>query len=97
MLSSYQYNFRRVFSTTLAIYDIWENILENLGKDFITCTFFCDLSKAFHTIGHDMLLWKLDNFFVIRGLPLKLLASYLQGRQQYTAIDGCISSTLNIT
>jgi len=67
-----------------------ENILENLEKGFITCTFFCDLSKAFDTIDHDVLLWKLNNFFGIRGLPLKLLASYLQGRQQYTVIDGCI-------
>ena len=36
-------------------------------------------------------------FFGIRGLPLKLLASYLQGRQQCTVIDGCASATLNIT
>jgi len=44
-----------------------------------------------------VLLWKLNNFFGIRGLPRKLLASYLQGRQQYTVIDGCASATLNIT
>ena len=49
------------------------------------------------TIDHDVLLWKLNNFIGIRGLPLKLLASYLQGRQQYTVIDGCTSATLNIT
>jgi len=86
-----------VLSTTLAIYDMQENILENLEKDFITCTIFCDLSKAFDTTDHDVLLWKSNNFFGIRGLPLKLLASYLQGRQQYTVIDGCTSATLNIT
>jgi len=33
-----------------------------------------------------ILLWKLDTFHGIRDLPLKLLASYLQGRQQYTAV-----------
>ena len=49
------------------------------------------------TIHHDVLLWKLNNFIGIRGLPLKLLVSYLQGRQQYTVIDGCTSATLNIT
>ena len=40
---------------------------------------------------------EIEYFFGIRGLPLKLLASYLQGRQQYTVIDGCTSATLNIT
>jgi len=74
-----------------------ENILENLERGFITCTILCDLSKAFDTIDHDVLLWKLNNFFRIRGLPLKLLASYLQGRQLYTVIDDCTSTTLNIT
>ena len=97
MLSSHQFGFRMGLSTTLAIYDMQENILENLEKGFITCTIFCDLPKAFHAIDHDVLLWKLNTFFGIRGLPLKLLASYLHGRQQYTVIDGCTSDTLNIT
>jgi len=92
MLSSHQYGFRMGLSTTLAIYDMQENILENLEKCFITCTIFCDLSKALDTIDHDVLLWKLNNFFGTRGLPLKLQANYLQGRQQYTVIDGCTSA-----
>ena len=62
MLSSHQYGFRMGLSTTLAIYDMQENILENLEKGFITCTIFCDLSKAFDTIDHDVLLWRLNNF-----------------------------------
>ena len=97
MLSSHQYGFRMGLITTLAIYDMQENILKDLKKGFITCTIFCDPSKAFDTIDHDVLLWILNNFFGIRGLPHKLLASYLQGRQQYTVIDGCTSATLNIT
>ena len=63
MRSSHQYGFRMGLSTTLAIYDMQGNILENLEKGFITCTIFCDLSKAFGTIDHDVLLWKLNNFF----------------------------------
>ena len=97
MLSSHQYGFRMGLSATLATYDMQENILENQEKGFITCTIFCDLSKAFDTIDHDVLLWKWNNCFGIRGLPLKLLASYLQGQQEYTVIDGCTSATLNIT
>jgi len=44
-----------------------------------------------------LLLWKLDAFYGIRGLPLKLLASYFQGRQQYTVVAGYKSSMLEIT
>jgi len=62
MLSSHQYGFRMGLSGTLAIYDMQKNILQNLEKGFITCTIFCDLSKAFDTIDHDLLLWKLNNF-----------------------------------
>ena len=50
MLSSHQCGFRMGLSTTLAIHDMQENILENLEKGSITCTIFCDLSKAFDTV-----------------------------------------------
>ena len=75
MLSSHQYGFRMGLSTTLAIYDMQENILENLEKGLISCTIFYDLSKAFDTVDQGVLLWKLNNFFGIRGVPLKLLAT----------------------
>ena len=45
MLSSHQYGFRMGISTTLAVYDMQDNILENLEKGFITCTIFRDLFK----------------------------------------------------
>ena len=48
-------------------------------------------------IDHDILLWKLDTFYGIRGLPFKLLASYLQGRQQYSVVGDCRSSVLEIS
>ena len=88
MLSEHHYGFRSGLSTSLAIYDIHENFLQNTEKGLTTCVVFCDLSKAFDALDHEMLLWKLEYFYGIRGLPHKLLTSYLQDRQQYTVVGG---------
>jgi len=44
-----------------------------------------------------MLLWKLEHFYEIRGLPHKLLTSYLQDRQQYTVVGGYRLTTQRVS
>ena len=50
-----------------------------------TMTVFADLSKAFDTISHDILLRKLDNLG-IRGIANSWFHSYLSNRTQYMEI-----------
>ena len=97
MLSEHQYGFRSGLSTSLAIYDIYENFLQNTENGLTTCVVFCDLSKAFDTLDHEMLLWKLEHYYGIRGLPHKLLTSYLQDRQQYTVVGRYRSTTQGVS
>ena len=47
---------------------------------------YLDLSKAFDTVDHEVLLHKLQHYG-IRGLPLKWFQSYLTNRQQYTIVN----------
>ena len=49
-----------------------------------------DLSKAFDSLGHKMLLDKIKHLG-ITGLAYKLLQSYLLNRQQYVAFKNCRS------
>ena len=48
---------------------------------------FLDLSKAFDTLDHDILIYKLQ-LYGIRGVVLDLFKNYLQNRRQYVVING---------
>ena len=57
---------------------------------------FIDLSKAFDTIDHKMLLTKLERYG-IRGIANELIKSYLTDRSQYTEVLGEKSEYLTVT
>ena len=74
------------------MYDVISNAIEN--KE-ISIGIFLDLSKAFDTINHSILVKKLEHYGV-RGIALNLLANYLKQRQQYISISNECSTLCNI-
>lgn len=83
VLNNEQYGFRPDHSTELALADAVNNIYNSLDKNNTCVGVFLDLSKAFDTIDHKILLSKLF-FYGIRGTTLNWLDSYLSNRYQYT-------------
>ena len=74
-----QYGFRAKHSCEHAIQDLCGNIINNKDQGLKSAAIFLDLSKAFDTIPHDILLKKLE-IYGIRGLCNKWFESYLTNR-----------------
>ena len=92
LLSDRQFGFRKNSSTMLAINKIYDELLSNIDQGVYSCCIFLDLSKAFDTVNHKILLQNLENFFGFRGTSLKLIENYLTDRYQYTKIGEARSS-----
>ena len=96
ILYEFQFGFRQGHSTTHALTEIVDKIKLGIDKNEITCGIFLDLSKAFDTVNHDILLHKLHHYG-IQGPAHKLLKSYLTNRKQYVKIGNQASKFGNIT
>ena len=93
---SSQFGFRPKCSTTHAIALLTAHILEALDNKQHTIGVFLDLSKAFDTINHKTLLYKLQHYG-IRGLALEWFRSYLSDRKQFVHFNGIDSSIEDVT
>ena len=91
-LSNSQYGFRKDHSTEYAILEIVDRITYEVENGNVPIAIFLDLSKAFDTLNHDILLSKLQ-FYGIKGSSLNWFKSYLYDRSQYVEIDHIKSNT----
>ena len=67
-----------------------------MNKCRVSTNIYIDLSKAFDTLNHDILLQKLK-YYGITGTSVNLLQSYLIERYQYVEYNGHRSNTLPIS
>lgn len=81
LITMAQNGFRKNKSTIRTIYQTLTNIFDSFNNNEITVGVFLDLSKAFDSIRHDILLDKLERYGV-RGITLQLIQSYLTDRKQ---------------
>ena len=88
---------RKKYSTAYAINNKYDKIIKNIDEDQFSCCLVLDLSKAFDAVDHNILQFKMNKYFGIRGIVLDLFASYLNNRRQYTKIYDAKSEEKTIT
>ena len=95
LLFENQFGFRPKHSTVDAITKFVSNVLTAKYNNMTTMAVFLDLSKAFDTIDHRILLDKLQHYG-IRGIALEWFRSYLSHREQFVSYRNCHSQCYNI-
>ena len=80
LLFNSQFGFRSKHSCENAVEQLLSNVIKNNENSRYTIAVYLDLSKAFDTISHNMLLRKLHKYG-IRGIALKWFTDYLSDRK----------------
>lgn len=95
LLTNSQYGFRTNHSTEHATVEFVDRIAQSIDKGEIPFSIFIDLSKAFDTLDHQILLKKLDHYG-IQGSQLSWFKNYLSDRTQSVKFNGEISPPLTM-
>ena len=90
-----QYGFRKHHPTAYALACVYDKISSAIENKEYAVGIFIDLSKAFDTVDHHILISKLEHYGV-RGTALRWFESYLSGRQQYVEFNGICSELCQI-
>lgn len=92
----FQSGFRRNHSTETALIRVINDIL--MGRDSGKCValMMLDLSAAFDTVDHGILLARLRDDVGINDVALKWFGSYLRDRKCSVKIGDCLSDTVDV-
>ena len=96
LLYNHQYGFRKDHLMESALLALVDRVYTDLDNKKLPLAVFLDLSKAFDTIDHQILLQKLK-YYGIFNVGLNWFQSYLSDRIQFVYIEGVRSEHLHIT
>ena len=96
MITHTQYGFKPGSTTVDCLVDLIEEISTCLDQGDYAVSIFLDLSKAFDTVNHSILLSKLLSY-CIQKPHIDWFKSYLNKRKQRVFVNGNISDTMPIT
>jgi hypothetical protein len=93
LLNIHQSAYRANHSTETALLRIVNDLLFALDQNKVSTLLLLDLSAAFDTLDHDLLLSRLEFSFGINSKALSWFRSYLSGRSQFVLVNNQRSAT----
>ena len=88
--------YRKGHRTETILLKMQNDILLNMDKQNVTLLVFLDLSAAFDTVDHDILISRLQSSFGIKGNVLNWFSSYLSNRTQRVTLSGCVLDSFSL-
>ena len=95
LLTVKQFGFRTKYSTSTALLDFTDTILQNLDDGFLSGVIFLDLQKACDTVDHCILLGTMLEMGVSQR-SCEWFKSYLDNRQQRTVFTSFTSDSAHV-
>ena len=93
---SLQSAYRKNHSTETALLKVTNDVLMKMNSQHAVLLVLLDLSAAFDTVDHSLLLRRLQTSFGISGAPLDWFTSYLMARRQRVSIPGVLSDSCSV-
>ena len=96
LLPSSQSAYRAGHSTETAVLKVATDIWEAMDNGKVTLLGLLDLSAAFDTVDHDILINRLKLSYGISGRVLQWLESFVRGRTQTVTFESSQAVTTNL-
>ena len=91
LLDTLQFAYKKAHSTETALLWVQNDILTSIDQKRGTFLILLELSAAFDTVDHDLLLSFLENNIGLTGSVLSLFRTYVSGRSQCVSVNGVMS------
>ena len=95
--SSFRSAYRMFHSTETTLLGIHNDLILAMDRGEVTSLILLDLSAAFDTVDHSILLHRLQHWFGLHGTSLDWFSSYLTSRSQAVSIQNSTSSFSNLS
>ena len=86
LMEPLQSAYKSYHSTETALLKVKAGILKVMDNQEVTCLVILDLSAAFNTVDHKILLERLENYFGVNSIALQWIESYITNQSQRVVI-----------